>query len=138
MSIEIVKMSGVRPYPPRMSAFTATFWNGLSAGRLLTTRGVASGRLSFPPRPFCSHSWEREVEWVELAGTGILYSYTVVHVAPEMFAQAVPYRLAIVDLDEGLRLAAGLVGSGPARLDAPARAIALAYDDGPLLAFAQD
>jgi uncharacterized OB-fold protein len=137
MSIEVVVMPGCRPYPPRMSVFTRTFWEGLSEGRLLTTRGVKSARLSFPPRPFCPHGWEREVEWVELAGTGILYSYTVVHVAPEMFAQAVPYRLAIVDLDEGLRLAAGLIGNGPARLDAPARAITLAYDDGPLLAFAQ-
>ena len=137
MTLPVFTVAGRRPYPPRISAFSKTFWDALSEGRLLTTRGVDSQRLTFPPKPICPHGWSREVEWVELSGRGTLYSYTVVHVAPEMFAREVPYRLAVVDLEEGLRVAAGLMGEGGAQLDAPVQAVTLRYDDGPLLAFAQ-
>ena len=44
----------------------------------------------------------------EVAGTGTIYSFTRVHVAPEQFQQIVPYYLAIVELDAGLRLIARL------------------------------
>lgn len=138
VTLEIVTISGRRPYPPRVSEFTSTFWNALADGRLITTRGLESGRLTFPPKPFCPYGWERQVEWVPLSGRGTLYSYTVVHVAPAEFAHAVPYRLAIVDLIEGVRVAAGMLGDGAATLDAPVRAVTLSYDDGPLLAFSQD
>ena len=74
MSLSIIKRPGPRPYPPRVSEFTGAFWTALAEGRLMTTRGTNSGRLAFPPRPFCPHDWGREVEWVELSGRGTLYS----------------------------------------------------------------
>ena len=48
--------------------------------------GRTSGRLTFPPKPFCPYDWGREVEWVELSGRGKLYSQTVIHAAPAAFA----------------------------------------------------
>lgn len=47
--------------------------------------------------------------WVEAAGTGTLYSVTTFQMQfdPE---RPVPYRLALVDLDEGPRLMTNLVG----------------------------
>jgi uncharacterized OB-fold protein len=138
VTLEIIRIAGARPYPPRVSAFTKTFWDALAQGRLTTTRGRSSGRLAFPPRPFCPHSHEREIEWVDLSGRGTLYSYTVVHAPPKAFAAMAPYRVCIVDLDEGLRVAAALTGEAPAAIGAPARAVTLLYDDGPLLGFTQD
>jgi uncharacterized OB-fold protein len=38
-----------------------------------------------------------------VSGSGKIYSFTRVHVAPEQFQNAVPYYLAIVQLDAGLR-----------------------------------
>jgi uncharacterized OB-fold protein len=42
--------------------------------------------------------------------TGIVYTETVVHLAPERFAADVPYQVAIVVLDEGGRLTARIEG----------------------------
>jgi uncharacterized OB-fold protein len=42
--------------------------------------------------------------------TGIVYTETVVHLAPERFASDVPYQVVIVDLDGGSRLTARIDG----------------------------
>jgi uncharacterized OB-fold protein len=133
MSLPVIEMKGTRPWPPRVTEFTKTFWDALAAGRLMTTRGKASGKLTFPPKPFCPYDWNREVEWVELSGRGILYSQTVIHAAPAVFTHEAPIRNGIVDLDEGLRVAARIIGEP--RLDAPVEAVVLRYEDGPLFGF---
>lgn len=134
MSIPVLTIDRTRPYPPRVTAFTQVFWDGLSDGRFRITRCRACGRPSFPPREFCPGCWSREVEWIDHDGRGRLYSYTIVHAAPGAFAAEVPYRLGIVDLTEGPRLATQLLGDGPAPLDRPVQIVALLYRDGPLFA----
>jgi uncharacterized OB-fold protein len=133
MILAFVDMPGARPWPPRVSAFTKPFWDALAKGRLITTKGKTSGRMTFPPKPFCPYDWGREVEWVDLAGRGTLYSQTVIHAAPAAFAREAPIHNGIVDLDEGLRVAARILGE-PA-LDAPMECVVLRYADGPLFAF---
>jgi len=133
MRLSFVDVPRRRPWPPRISAFTKPFWDALSEGRLITTRGRSSGRLTFPPKPFCPHDWGREVEWVELSGRGRLYAQTVIHAVPAAFIGEAPIRNGIVDLDEGLRVAARILGE-PA-LDAPVECVVLRYGDGPLFAF---
>lgn len=58
---------------------------------------------------------------IEVSGTGTIYSYSRVHVAPEQFKNIVPYHLAIIDLDEGPRLMARLKTQegDHVRIDAP-------------------
>lgn len=90
-------------YPPRMTEFTRTFWDGLKEGRFLTSRCKDCGHLTFPPKPICPECWKSDLEWVELSGRGSLVSYTEVSAAPQMFAHEAPYTLCIVDLDEGVR-----------------------------------
>ncbi len=77
------------------------------------------------------------MEWVELSGRGILYSHTQVHAAPRAFAHLAPYRLCIVDLEEGPRVAGRLLCEDPPRIDKPVTAVALLHDDGPLPGFRQ-
>jgi uncharacterized protein len=133
MSLPLVDVGRARPWPPRVSVFTKPFWDALAGGRLLTTRGRTSGRLTFPPKPFCPYDWGREVEWVELSGLGKLYSQTVIHAVPAVFAGEAPIRNGIVDLDEGLRVAARILGEPS--LDAAMECVVLRYTDGPLFAF---
>lgn len=110
MKLPIVEVGRPRPYPPRVSAFTKRFWDSLADGRLTTTLCRECGKLTFPPKPFCPHCWSAEVIWAELVGRGRLYSQTVVHAAPGLFAAEAPYRLGIVDLEEGLRIAVRMIG----------------------------
>jgi hypothetical protein len=133
MSLALIDMSGARPWPPRVSAFTRPFWDALAEGRFITTRGKTSGHLTFPPKPFCPHDWGREVEWVELSGRGRLYSQTVIHAVPAAFAKEAPLRNGIVDLQEGVRIATRILGA-PA-LDAEVECVIMRYSDGPLFAF---
>ena len=70
--LEIIVRDHLHPYPPRVSEFTKTFWDGLAQGRFLTTRGARSKRLTFPPKQLSPHDWNESVEWVELSGKGKL------------------------------------------------------------------
>jgi uncharacterized OB-fold protein len=64
---------------------------------------------------------------VDVNGTGKIYSYSRVHVAPEQFKSIVPYYLAIIDLDEGPRLMARLQTQegDHVRIDAPVELVSI-------------
>ncbi|MBB05737.1 MAG: DNA-binding protein [Pseudooceanicola sp.] len=132
MTQPIITTEGKRAYPPRMSDFTKPFWDGVATGSFRTTRCDACQRPSFPPKPICPHCWSDQVTWIDLSGRGRLYSATVVHAGPAVFAQDLPYRVGIVDLDEGLRIATRVLDE--TRFDQAVELVVLAYDDGPLYA----
>lgn len=127
--IATVHLDRAQPYPPRKTPFTQTFWDALAEGRLITTRSTAGGKPTFPPRDFDPVTWNRDVEWVELSGRGTLYSITSIHAAPEVFRPFAPYQIAIVDLEDGPRLATAFLGSVDTPLDSPVEIVALRYTD---------
>ncbi|MFA7432100.1 MAG: Zn-ribbon domain-containing OB-fold protein [Gemmobacter sp.] len=132
MTMTVVGAVGKRAYPPRRSAFTATFWSALAEGRFQTTRCTKCAKPSFPPKPICPHCWSDETEWVVLTGRGRLYSRTTVHAGPAAFQHELPYQVGIVDLDEGLRIATRILGE--AELDQPVEIVVLRYEDGDIYA----
>lgn len=109
------------------SAATQPFWDGLAAGELRVPRCEACGQLFFYPRPICPRCWSEEVGWLAAGGGGTVYAVTTVHV-PFDPSLEVPYAVAIVDLDEGVRM--------PGRL-APAAA-EVAVGDRVRVAFGAD
>ena len=133
MTLALLTIHRPRAFPPRMTEFTQRFWQGLAAGRFETTKCKDCARLTFPPKPFCPHCWSKKIAWVPLSGRGKLYSQTVIHAAPAAFAHEAPIRNGIVDLDEGLRVAARILGEPS--LDAAMECVVLRYADGPLFAF---
>lgn len=130
MTIPIQTVSGTRAYPPRMSTFTKPFWDGVAAGIFRTTRCDTCQKASFPPKPICPHCWSDAVSWIDLSGRGTLYSATTIHAGPAVFAANLPYRVGIVDLQEGLRLATRVLDDSG--LDEAVELVALVHDDGPL------
>jgi len=134
MILALQTIDRVRAFPPRMTEFTRRFWHGLAAGRFETTRCDDCERLTFPPKPFCPHCWSKRIAWVPLSGRGKLYSQTVVHAAPLVFQDEVPYRVGIVDLDEGLRIATRVLADVEPKLDTAVEIVVLNYRDGPLFA----
>jgi uncharacterized OB-fold protein len=127
--LAIVERDYSHPYPPRVSEFTKPFWDGLAGGRFMTTIGAQTRRYTFPPKPISPHDWNEGVQWVELSGKGTLYSYTTMHVVPAVFRSEAPYRICIVDLDEGLRIVTRLLDSGPVPLDQPVELVVVRYVD---------
>jgi len=99
-------------YPaPRVNADSKPFWEAARNNRLLYKRCVSCGQPHFPPRYLCPACWSDGLEWVESKGQAVVYSYTIMRRAPlPVFAKRVPYVVALVDLDEGPRMMANVVG----------------------------
>lgn len=135
-TLESIAVARTRAYPPRVSAFTQTFWEGLRQGRWQTTCCEACGKFTFPPKPVCPHCWAEKMAWKPLGARGTLYSWTRIHAAPKVFVAEAPYAVCVVDLDIGLRIATRLVEreGRPFACDMPVELVVLQYEDGPLLA----
>ncbi len=135
MTLDRIEVGGKRPWPPRMSEFTRTFWNALADRQFITTRCQACSKATFPPKPFCPHCWSSEVQWGPLSPGGVVYSSTVMHAVPAHFQREAPYRVGIVDLDDGIRIATRLLGVDDGfGVGARVGIVLLAYEDGPLFA----
>ena len=59
------------------------------------------GKILFPPRDICPACGGPAKTPLQLTGKGEVYSFSTVYVAPEGFAEYVPYVVALVKLDEG-------------------------------------
>jgi uncharacterized OB-fold protein len=99
---------------PVPDAVTQPFWDGVAEGVLRLQRCRQCGRHVFYPRAVCPHCASADLEWVESGGAGRVHSFTVVHRAPAEYRDEVPYAVALVDLDEGVRMMARLVDVEPA------------------------
>jgi len=103
-------LTGSRPLP-ETSGLAAPFWSGLRERRLLIQRCSACGGYRFPPEPACFNCGSQKAEWAPVSGRATLYSWTVAH--PPLlpyFQERAPWPVACVQLEEGPRLIANLVG----------------------------
>ncbi|MCC6223523.1 MAG: Zn-ribbon domain-containing OB-fold protein [Thermoleophilia bacterium] len=90
------------------------FWGATARGVLLIPRCEECSATSWPPRPFCPCcATQRAPVLVPSAGAGTVYSYTVVRRARGDFRELVPYVVAYVELDEGLRLLSNIAAADP-------------------------
>jgi uncharacterized OB-fold protein len=136
MTLASIPMPRQRAYPPRVSAFTQPFWEGLAQGRWQSTCCDACGKFTFPPKPVCPHCWSDRMQWKDLSRRGTLYSWTRIHAAPKVFTDEAPYAVCVVDLDIGLRIATRMIErEGIAFTPGiPMEIVVLKYEDGPLFA----
>lgn len=79
-----------------------------SAPRLVAGKCKACGALSFPKAAVCPTCLSEDVGRTHLASAGTLYSFATVHQAPRHWT--VPYHLGYVDLSDGIRVLAHIVG----------------------------
>lgn len=107
---------------PINTPLTEPFYAAAAEGRLLIQRCRATGRHQWYPRAHSVHDIRADVEWVEASGRGEVYTFSVVGRSP-FDDVAAPYVFAIVELEEGVRMAANLVGVEPdqVRIGMPVR-----------------
>lgn len=107
---------------PQPTAETAPYWDAASAGRLVIQHCSVCGRHQFYPRAFCTHCLDQALEWVPATGRGRIYSYTICRIAvAPAFEARLPYVVAMIDLDEGVRMLANIVESDVDRIAIGAR-----------------
>ena len=96
---------------PRITVDNRPFWEACRRGELHHPHCPACGRAFLPPGPVCPYCFGTGVAWRRASGRGTVSSFVVVHQKWfAAFADDIPYNAAQVELEEGPRLTASLVG----------------------------
>jgi uncharacterized OB-fold protein len=102
---------------PLMHGYTKEFYDCCARRELRFQRCLDCSVWRHPPRPMCGGCQSMRWEWALTRGRGKVYCWTVVHQALHpAFANAVPYAAAIIELDEGPRIASWVTGLPPHQL----------------------
>lgn len=91
------------------------FFQALAEGNLIGSQCNACGTQAVPQRQICPACHSDDTVIVTFSGEGKLVAYTVISVPPVMMAEAGydaknPYCVGIVELKEGVRVSAQLLG----------------------------
>lgn len=96
---------------PVISRDTAFFWEGTRAGELRIQRW--GDTLRHPPGPMPPDGdLDGKPDYVVASGRGTIYSY-VVHHRPSVPGRTMPFVIALVELEEGVRMLGELVDADP-------------------------
>jgi uncharacterized OB-fold protein len=131
MTAPIAKRPPAQFFKPATDRWTQPFWDAAARHCLVAACCADCGHARMPPTPFCPECQSQSLNWIELPGTGSVYSYTVITraIMPGM-EDCLPYVTAIIALDGGggTRLISNLVDMPIDRLqvDLPVRVI---WDD---------
>jgi uncharacterized OB-fold protein len=88
---------------PVPDAESKPFWDAAAEGRLLLKRCRACGEPHYYPRAICPFCMSGDTEWIAAAGTGVVYTYSVMRRGPAQYA------IAYVTLDEGVSMMTNIV-----------------------------
>lgn len=81
---------------------TRGYWEGSLSGELRMQTCGACGSVQLPPGPCCRSCLGRDLGWRAASGRGEVFAFTIVrHAFHPAFADAVPYVVADVRLEEG-------------------------------------
>jgi uncharacterized protein len=106
-----------RTGPASSDGLAAEFYAHCARGELRLQRCAVCRRWRHPPRVRCAQCGSADWQWEATAGRGAVYTWTVVHQAlVPMFAEDLPYAVAVVELDEGPRLVTAVRGIAPQAL----------------------
>ncbi|MDS0474412.1 Zn-ribbon domain-containing OB-fold protein [Natrinema sp. 1APR25-10V2] len=92
-----------RPVPD-VTPETERYWEAAAEGRLLVRECQDCGLTYHYPRALCPDCFSDDVDWVEAAGTGEVYSYSVARSMSGWPDDDLPLVVAYVELDEGPRM----------------------------------
>jgi hypothetical protein len=107
-------MMAYRKPLPRIDEESRGFWEALARHELYFQRCRDCGTKRLYPRALCTSCLSSATEWVRASGRGTVHTFTVTHQnqAPG-FRDELPYVLAVVELEEGVRLMTNVVGGTP-------------------------
>ena len=119
---------------PSMTPDTQFFWDGAKDNRLLIQRCRQCEVLRHPPRPMCPHCHGLEWDAIESSGRGTVYSFVMPR-HPQMPFFDEGYIVALVELEEGVRIVSNLVdvGADDASICMRVRVRFDAFDEGVVL-----
>ncbi len=101
----MVDSAAVKVPRPRVDEESKGFWEACEREELYLQECGDCGLMRHYPRALCPECLSEETRWRRCSGKGVVYTFTVVHQnqAPG-FREKVPYTLAYVELEEGIRM----------------------------------
>jgi uncharacterized protein len=94
---------------PYIHKETKPYWDGAKRHELTLPKCRSCNQYYFYPRDFCPSCFSFDVEWVKVSGRGVIYSFTVCHRGSPGFEGDAPYNIALVELEEGVRMMSNIV-----------------------------
>lgn len=111
-------VASVEPPAPQIDPDSAGYWRGLAEHEVRLPRCSQCGKVRFPPLDACPYCGEPGGEETVMSGMGTVYSFIVLHrTFHPAFEADLPFAIAVVDLEEGPRVAA--------RIEAPPEAVSI-------------
>lgn len=114
---------------PNVDEENRPFWEGIKRHELWLQRCQDCEEFRFYPRTICPHCFSYNTQWTRVSGRGKLYSFTVSYrAASPAFQDDVPYNIALIELEEGVRMMSNVVecANEDLRVDMP---VEMVFDD---------
>jgi uncharacterized protein len=116
---------------PIVDEDTQEFWAACKEHRLVVQRCEDCGAFRFAPSPVCYECRSFRYEWVESAGVGEVYTWTVTYRCYHTAAEgAIPYNVVVVRLGDcgGAMVTSNLLGVDNDRIE-PGMRVELVWED---------
>ena len=99
---------------PHLDEENRPWWEALKRHELYIQKCRDCGFTRYYARALCTNCLSSKTEWVRCSGRGKIYTFTVTNQnqAPG-FRESLPYVMAYVDLDEGLKMLTNIVDCPP-------------------------
>jgi uncharacterized OB-fold protein len=114
---------------PHLDEENRPWWEALKRHELYLQKCRDCGATRYYPRAQCPECLSPRTQWLRASGRGKVYTFTVTNQnqAPG-FRESLPYVMAYVELDEGLKLLTNIVDCRPeqVRIGMPVEAV---YED---------
>lgn len=105
-----------KPLPSPDEA-SGPYWEGCKQGKLLLQKCRTCGIYQTFPRTLCCKCLSEALDWVQSSGRGTVYSFSTIYRPPSPeFADDIPYTIALVELEEGIRMMSNIVDCDPERI----------------------
>ncbi len=99
---------------PRLDQENRPFWEACARHELYLQKCKECGRLRYYTRALCPYCLSDQTEWVQSLGRGKVYTFTVTYQNQSSgFRDSLPYVMAYVELEEGVRMLSNIVGCKP-------------------------
>ena len=99
---------------PRVDEESRPYWEACARHELYIQKCKNCGTVFYYPRGFCPEDLSADFEWVKCSGRGKVYTYTVTRQNQSSgFRDKVPYVMAYVELEEGIRMLTNIVDCDP-------------------------
>ncbi len=96
---------------PALTPVSAPYWEALEAGVLSFQRCATCSTAWSPPRDDCPKCLSNSWSWDRASGEGRVISWVRFrHAFHPALVDRVPYVVAVIELDEGPRLVANIIG----------------------------